>query len=89
MELRLNRSIRWIHVNDGLVILEPSSGQILDLNAEATELWDQMRLGHAWTVEAGATYLATCYLMPYEQAESIVTKFLQELEAGSVISRVS
>lgn len=86
MGVSVTDGVRWIQVNDGIVVFVPESAQFVDLNESASELWGVLGRG-GWKPNVAVEYLTTEYAMDTDVALTTVESFLVELEHRSVISR--
>ena len=84
MALHLSPEVRWLSVDDGIVIFIPHSSGFVDLNASAAELWNLM-IHSAWDVGAAVVYLTSVYSTAAGEAEQIVNSFLEDLKKNTVL----
>ena len=84
MAWRLSDGVRWLHVDDGVVVFEPGSGRFVDLNDSAAELWDLL-VGSSWDGEAAVDHLVRTHGVELREAGRIVSGFLGDLERNEVI----
>jgi Coenzyme PQQ synthesis protein D (PqqD) len=76
--------VLWRDVGDELVIFEVPTATYLTLNSSARALWKHLEEG-ASPVEL-ASQLVTSYAIPEDKAARDVQKFLEALEARSLLS---
>ena len=60
MTLRLRDGVRWIRVDDGMVIFVPDTGAFLDLNETATIVFESLQR-HRWSEAATCEQLEDDY----------------------------
>ena len=77
--------VRWIRVDDGVVIFVPQPAQFIDLNESAGELWDVLERGD-WTPSIAIEHLAVTYGMASPEAQQVVESFLSDLGRRGVIT---
>jgi Coenzyme PQQ synthesis protein D (PqqD) len=84
MSWRLSEGVRWLHVDDGVVVFAPGSGRFVDLNESAAELWDVLVEG-AWAGDVAVDHLVRNHGVERTEAGRIVDGLLGDLERNSVI----
>jgi hypothetical protein len=83
---RLVPEVRWIEVEDGVVVFDPRSVTYLDLDERGAELWlTSIELG--WDDRALARHLVAEFGATDEQAEAVVHRFLEDLKRRGVVTR--
>lgn len=76
--------MRWIEVDDGVVIYNAATGGFADLNASAAELW--LVLSEAdWSEAAAVEHLTNVHGLPVGEARSIVAAFTADLTRTAVL----
>ena len=79
-------AVRWLDVDDEIVVFNPISWMFANLDATAAELWRV--LGAAdWAEIEMIDYLRGRYKMAEPEATSIVRKFVADLEHNHALSR--
>jgi Coenzyme PQQ synthesis protein D (PqqD) len=84
MAWRLSDGVRWLHVDDGVVVFEPGSGRFVDLNESAAALWDVL-VDASWDGEAAVDHLVRDHGVEQTEASRIVSGLLADLERNEVI----
>lgn len=86
MAVTLVKDVRWISVDDGLVVFVPEPPQFVDLDDSGAELWGVLERS-AWSANSAVEHLQTRYGLAAEEALQIVETFLTDLEVRAVINR--
>ena len=78
--------VRWIRVDDGIVVFVPELALFVDLNESAAELWNVLEFGE-WDTVMAVQYLVKSYGTAVSDAEQVIEAFLSDLVTRSVITR--
>ena len=70
--------MRWIEVDDGIVVYDGSTGRFADLNESAAELWLVLSAAD-WDESAAVDHLTGRRDVSPPAAERIITSFLDDL----------
>ena len=71
--------MRWIEVDDGIVVYDGSTGRFADLNESAAELWRVLNAAD-WDEEAARHHLTDVHAVPPSEAQVIVRSLLADLD---------
>jgi len=82
---RLADEVRWIEVEDGVVVFAPRSTTYLDLDERGAELWlTSIELG--WDDRSLSRHLVAEFGSTEEQAQAVVRGFMDDLERRGLIT---
>ncbi len=84
VRLALGEGVRWLRVEDGLVLLVPRTERYVDLDQAAGHLWAQLEAS-GWDVESGVAWLASQHDISRDRARECVAGFVDELVALGVL----
>lgn len=76
--LRPPPGVRWVEVDDGVVVHDASTGGFIDLNESAGELWLIMSRSR-WSEHAALEHLIGVRSMSPAEARAITRSFVAEL----------
>ena len=84
---RVPESVRWMRVDDELVVFNPAAGTFAELDPTAADLW--LVLGSAaWREGQMVEYLRTKYAMNESEATEAVRAFIADLEKNNALTRL-
>jgi hypothetical protein len=77
--------VRWIEVDDGVVVLDPRSATYVDLDERGAELWlTSIELG--WDDDALTRHLVAEFGSTQEQAQAVVLGFMEDLVRRGLVT---
>lgn len=79
----MNYDIRWIEVDDQVVVYCSSRQGFVELDRSGAELWHALAGGN-WEVGSLASYLCDVHLMDSAAASSLVHAFIDDLARHGV-----
>ena len=80
-------TVRWIAVDDGIVLWDQCSNRYVDLNNSAAELWEVLSCAR-WAPGSAVHHLRTAYGIDEMEASRIVDLLLENLISQGALAEV-
>jgi Coenzyme PQQ synthesis protein D (PqqD) len=83
---RVADGVRWVEVDDGVVIFNPETATFIDLDEQGAELWLTMSES-GWDDHTLVRHLVATFDSDEERASYVVANFVEDMARLGVLKR--